>query len=623
MSWICFDRGSACLVLLVFSGLTLTEDARAQAGVWRDLRRDSLWTPWVDGFLPSPVDPGSYLPGEVIGCKILPDPDGFLYWWLANQDSALTGSLGEAAGEAREALRPAWGTAVEASLLECLGDDAPMVRASAAIALARVSESDDAFQALQGLLLDPVPDVGDSAALALGILGDSRGIPRLEEILEGEAGGDGLPPNSRRRVFAACGLALIGHCSQVEVDRLRIGASLLGPVRRRGGEPADLRATCVIALGAVPSNGLREALPSLLRLAVDPGEDPMVRAQAPNSLVKWAVAASDPAWAERVGEVLLASVGGESSSSGLDRASAFQALGQLAPFLPDQERLAIARACSRHIRSARFPRSRQMALLTLGEAAGSMAGADPHRQEAVAELLDWTTRGPHSLRPWAAFAVGRMAEVSRRLGRPALPEEATERVLKQALKERDPRSRLANILALGLMRASEAAPEVTLLMKESRDGPLVGSCAIALALMANPPRGNDILQGMRERRWRLANGILPMLPLGRFGLASVIPNLLRSMESGECRRDREAWAATALALGSLPSEESAAALMTMVTRSHDRSAWRRAYAIGALGLMFDRSGRPWHLPLSAGVNFRALPEALLDPWRGTGVFQLL
>ncbi len=117
-------------------------------------------------------------------------------------------AAGEIGGEqAREALRKALGheradvrfqavaayAAVagedaRAALSVALGDDDPLVRQSAIESLTTLGPSEDACTRIARLLTDRDEDVADEAAIALGQMGDRRGVKRLAKLAVGHRG---------------------------------------------------------------------------------------------------------------------------------------------------------------------------------------------------------------------------------------------------------------------------------------------------------------------------------------------------------------------------------------------------------------------------------------------------
>lgn len=117
-------------------------------------------------------------------------------------------AAGEIGGEhAREALRKAVGheradvrfqavaayAAVagedaRAAISVALGDDDPLVRQSAIESLTTLGPSEDACTRIARLLTDREESVADEAAIALGQLGDPRGVKRLSRLAAGPRG---------------------------------------------------------------------------------------------------------------------------------------------------------------------------------------------------------------------------------------------------------------------------------------------------------------------------------------------------------------------------------------------------------------------------------------------------
>lgn len=599
----------------------------AQVGVWRGPFDNAEWPGFDPGFLPDPASPYDPLPGEVIGCWFTIDPDSWRFWWGANQEGMLHAARSRAPLAEVAELKKDWRERVEERLVECLRDEAAVVREAAAMALARVTSSPGGFHELRFLLEDPAPDVGDVACLALGVLQDIRAIPLLWRILVGQAEeGSAEPsriPNSRRRLHAALGLSLLARGPLPQPVRNSVALELLRAATDPGN-PEDLRVACLVGLGAVPVADASAFAPPLLRILADPRQPVAVRALCSAALSKLTLSARDPAASEAVVRGLLAMTDEVTGEERIE-ASIFLALGRLAARCGSFERELVVDACLAVVEGSGPAFLIGAALLALSEAASEAEVGDPVRQRAEDALVHFVSRGYHSIRPWAALALGRMAMLRFEAGGGGMEEELAGLLFRRIPREADPEVKGAIVLALGMGRAPGAAPAIGRLMVKRLDPTLRGHCALALALLGNAAEAEEMHQVARSYHFRPTYRI--HLPLSLAGASLGCPQLgeqlLRYMEGGDFRRDWRKWAAAAQALGMLRTPSSVPRLLEALAGESVRSPVPRAYAAGALGLILGGRGEAWAVPLLDGVDHRVLPSELLDPWRHAGALQRL
>ena len=560
----------------------------------------------------------------MIGCFWTLTPDSWQFWWGAQQQGMLRSRRANAVGDQADASLVGWRERVEESLARCLRDPSPAVRQAAAVALARCSASRGAFPELRAMLDDPVPDVGDAACLALGILQDLRAVPQLMRILIGRAEGRGVgarAPNRRRRVHAALALSLLAQGPIPEWVRHGI-ARELHRIATSPAQPEALRISCLVGLGAIPVPDASAFVPALLGALALPGEDEAVRALCATAAAKIAVSSGDPSDCQRtIGQILKILDGGEEEDS--LRVSALFVLGRLAGPGGPSARAEIADACHRILEQREHDSLAGVALVALGEAVAAAAPEDPVRQQAEEAMARSVARSSSWVRPWAALAMARAAMLRPGEGGGALTVDEVELLLQRLDKESNPEIQSAIALALGMGRAHVAASSIRRELVEKRDPAFRGYGVMSLALLADAGPVEASYRAFRRRLPAHRERFPSSLAWSAFPCPPLVDDLLRDLEQGLYRRDRQHWATAAQALGAQRAPSSLPPLLDLLEAGAGGSDLPRAYAAGALGLILARRGEAWAAPLLDGVNPWALPPDLLDRWRFAGALQRL
>lgn len=485
-------------------------------------------------------------------------------WLLGNRSkSAAYDSERPGARRVREQVLPI--------LLRTLGDGFFDVRAAAALALGKTCDA-AAFDPIVGALADEHPTVAESAALALGILGDTRAVPLLLALSLDEAAGRGLVERPagvpfRTRSFATIALGLIGDASATDA-LIRVAGSQAGSVHR------DIPVAAVTALGLM-----------------DPAQDETVRflegmlRERRNDAVLRSTAA-----------VALGRLGRAESAAPLRRAlrdgdlavrrSAVLALGQVGK-AEDRQTVTML---GHTVRKANDPLSRNWACIALGRI------GSPESERILKETVSNATGAMQSfatigLALWGkttgnrpatgAFlrASMRRTRVDSNLGAHAialgiLGHRAAETDLQRLLGRKNPALRGQAAMALGMMQAKSSVPLIRALIDEgSRIPSLQKDAAIALGLIGD----------------RDAVGILSRV------LTEARTEYVQSSAS--------------LALGFI-GDRSAIAILEEVINRDGVADVARAQAVVALGVVAERRALPALHVIAVDTNYRALVEAL-------------
>ncbi len=424
--------------------------------------------------------------------------------------------------------------------IEALGDSDFEVRTAAAIALGKSGDARGSEPLRRVARKDPVREVGDSAVLGLGLLGQAADVPFLMELLLGERN------DASQRAFAAFSLGLIGgeDASAVLLQALPAAGS-------RGSLPRpEIHASVLVGLGL---SGCEAGLPTLRAAADDARLDANVRAFAVLALGRQG---------DRESLARVTALVAPRADVALRRAGAL-ALGRIAA--PTD--LEAVRALLTAARDENDPLARHFAAVALGGLRGP----------GVLEVLLTTFRAAREAdRPFLALALALQGDRS----------IVTELV--EALRdERDASRASALCVALGLLGDETAAPALEEQLASPRHPWLQGYAALALGLLGHQPSVQALRNGLESTRdGRLRINLAIALGLLHDPRARTF--LLETLRTGERFYER---GSAALALGAL---RLTTAIPDLEAVYRDRAAKDilRAYAVVALGQIADPSPVP-------------------------------
>ncbi len=426
------------------------------------------------------------------------------------------------------------------TLLRTLRDSDPIVRSASAFALARIGDPSVYPYLSSALLDDPVLSVRTHSVLALGLARIPKSVERLRAIVFEERLQD------ETRAYAMVSLGVLNSPESVAVLREVLGAS------HEGGVPYTLRLAAAYALG----------------LTEDRTYAPFVR-----SLV---IADSDDAKLRALFVLALGRVG--------DRA----ALTQLLRTLQDDHH-----------------QVRRSAAIALG------LESRPEDKDVVRALERAAiSDSDGTVRCLSEISLGRIAA----RGAPRIVE-----TLLSHLRDSQSNQRAFVALALGIAKDPASLPHLCDLLREEGSHTMKGATAVGLALLGDS-RALPILQA----EWQKSAD--PMLrsylafALGSLGDQSSIP-MLRSILSEEKNVELLRW--SAIALGLLGDKGAVSQLVALYQRNEElltrasavhgvallsggdsipflssvaesprESAYVRAYAVYALGMICDLQAQP-------------------------------
>jgi|GEM_PF-288907 len=674
----------------------------------------------------TPVGGGLDLPGVGGGGGSAPTtPDGFVdtssdltrwvYWWEFNKDPFLnlkaaihasgptTGdgiwdigdgerdgssiSLAPTRAQVRDAIEPA--------LREALASETNNdIVTGCLIALAKIGEARDENgrptrspsngELIASFLDDPNQEISETAAIALGILGDDRrtNLDRLIALVTDTSAGRELVGGDRvalrTRAFAAYGLGLVGAASSDHETRVRVIEVLTEALVAAEREATqDIAAAIVISIGLVPlaadpidadgrtlAERLERDLEGVLADGVDSLEDQVallgavfddlrldryLRAHVPTALGR-----------------LLRSLDGRADLDAHRRElKAFVSELLLVPLDPRKGRKfeeEIQQSCA-------------LALGLVGDADGDPVDA------RIRERLFDASRSQQ--RQAQNFALVALAKIAARPGEEALGTHAVgvlepdDRDALDDYRWRDARTEVAEhfvkrmsrgrsgeehfagmgagVMGWLLRRNGDRLPTATALalleeLRDAKDVDSVGAFAVATGLSGEQDGRKPLIALIERTEDPTARGYVA-LALGLLGdrdskelITSIVasseyrPELLKQsaialgllgdkrtvttlVDMLRSSRSLAAQAAIASALGFIGDRDSVTPLIEML-QDETKTASARGFAAAALGIVADRSPLPWNSRIGVDLNYRASVPTL-NSTDGKGVLNLL
>ncbi len=488
--------------------------------------------------------------------------------------------------------------------------------------------------------------VGDTAAVALGVLGSESLYPLLRDVALDTKAGREIVGNDvvgeRQRAFAAYGLGLIGQATADADVRRRIVADLVVLLETPGMATEDLKVAAMVAMGLVPlevvegtaacycgecevadpHTSLQAQVTYLMRYFTAKKEfDTLVRAHTATTLARLIEAqpAGMPAELKMgVAEVLVDSLEKSAREPEVIRESAVLALGLVGDADDDPVdgwiRWALNRAAGHG-----DPMQKRYALVALAQ-----VGSRPGRGDAPyagtpsarKDLLHHLAHAKKSVKPWAGLALGVMGFHLHEAGQPLSSDASL--ALRTALKSSKSASDLgAYGVACGLRRDAKAQALMLAKISAVKDESARAYTALGLGLLGNRASIEPLQTLLAsatdapqlQERAGLALGLL-----GDTTVAMELVTLLEQTESAETR------ASIAKALGFIGDQRSIDALVALLTREGVADATRER-AVVALGYVADSSLRSWRSALARNTNYRAETPTLTSGER-TGILDL-
>ncbi len=648
--------GLACL------SIVLLPEARAHGGTYRG---PGSGVPSGAGpATPTPGGPGPGTgggpggAGPATGGGPVADLTGWELWWGLNREPylALRTALAQGGAAARtgpaDALSGVSGRPTDAqvrlqvvpALLTALRDERnPDIATAALLALAKCGPRLEtemrarASQAIRSRLSDANQEVGETAAVALGVLGNPSDLSLLGDILaDGPAAHEACDRKrvpTRTRAFAAYALGIAADRIPNEDTQRWIAHQLVGALLDSPTATRDIPVAALIGLGLVSLDS--SAPPPESEVAVAPTRsagalyawigawfadvrrDPQVRAYAPVTLARIASRSGDELRADCVRRLSEALESG-SDEAAVVRQSCVLGLGIVAD--GDGETHDVRARSLLKLASTEGDRlARRFAWISLARV-GARPGIEGRDalNESRAYLLGALSRGSTPERPWLTLALG----VGERdaTDRGAQPSTVIQEALRKEMNAHtSPSEAGAQLLGLALSRAPAAGVLIMDRVAELVDDDARAYGALALGIAGTTAGIEPLRKLVLESRYKPRLLREAAISLGLLGDRSLTPQLVAMLRDA---RGLYALSAAATALGYIGDERSVAPLVEIAGDSA-RDAAARAFAFVALGLVSDPAPVPWNTSLAVDANWWLPPSTLFDPATGTGVLDLL
>lgn len=530
------------------------------------------------------------------------------------------------------------------ALLEALaGERNADVLTAALLALAKIGRTatpelaPKIDAAIRPFLADPVQEVAETAALALGVLAAPSSAQLMADIALDTPAGRTLVHQAetpyRTRAFACYGLGALGqHTKNPDVRRFAVH-HLVRVFESDTSATRDVKTAALVGLSLVPLElatpanasvttpmSSREAgLDWLLAVWNDKQESEHVRAFAATSAAKLgasAPAAAQAAWKLALCEVLRANSG---RTAVLEQSAAL-ALGMLGDNDDDELDVRVRQTLQRAARDA-DGLARRFALISLARI-GARNGAGAHTSEnqlALRKFLLEELEGASTpMRPWAALAVG-VSEALRLEGGGEPAKDVQVLLEKGVVQRRGPLEAGAWCLAAALSRDASARDPILEFVLTDRDSESRPHAALALGLLGWDGAVISLRRVVQDSRFRPLVLRDASIALGLLGSSEAVTSLLAMLDDSP---SLAVQSAVSSALGYVGDARAVTPLLAAVTKG-GRPDSVRAFAISALGGMCDRDPLPWNASIASSVNYWVPTATLYDPATGTGILDLL
>lgn len=649
----------------------------------------------------APTSPGSGSGGGRSGPATgLPDTGTDLtnweFWWVFNQHAYLnlkqavhgegtsTGSvewfLGQGqTGDARNRYRPTEEQIRERivpALLSSLETETNNnIITGAMVALAKIGDpkledgSDEGgfAQLIEAFVSDSNQEISETAAVALGILGNESSTPILTDLaLNNEAGRRRVAKGGmahevpyRTRAFATYGLGLIGFQSEDNGVRQRIVADLVHLLEgdAKTSSHRDLGVAAITSLGLIrldsnpdfvtPENPavlstlapaelcLESQLAYLLGTYSDKSHRFLVRAHGPTAMARL-LQSPDPAGQfdntcdeqfhglkVRVASSLVDDISKHSDLENEVQASCILGLGMLGDCDDDKIDVAIREALMSVPKNMADKQSRYFSLVALGQVSGRvgrhgddpLAGLRASRQHLAKELADGKTQ----VRPWASLAIGVMERALANRGVGLEGSSSMAAALRLSLQKAKTRREVGSFaIAAGILGDEDAKPILRDKLETSSQEETRGHCALALGLLGDLQAKEQIQAIVAESKFRPNLLRSASMGLGLIGDKDVVPTLLGMLEGSGSLASQ---ASISGALGFIGDQRSIDPLIQML-EDDSITPLARGFAAVSLGIVGDKEALPWNAKISTNSNYRANTTSLTGGG-GTGILDIL
>jgi len=518
------------------------------------------------------------------------------------------------------------------------------------IALAKIGDAPSESQAspfaerIAAFLPDKNQEISETAAVALGILGQPAAIKPLCELLKDSVEGRRLVARHevpvRTRAFAAYGLGQIGARTADEARRLEIAQALHAQLEQGEGSSRDLPVACLIAFGLTPLATIESPAEApqefsrstqieyLLAFLADPARHRLVRAHVPGAIAHLLDGELPDELRTRLRSRILQSLLERVDPRAKEAYEVLQsvalALGQLAT--TDLHDPLERRTLETLVELTREgdTQTRYFALIGLAQVGARW----PSEERASEEGLELITRtllrnlgeSKGVMPSWAALACGvlghGLASSPQAVNRIAALQSAVRAVLEET---RSPERLGACMVAAGLLGDLDASDELLRRLATQKDDGSRGYAALGLGLMDAREALGEVQTVVAESKYRPDLLKQAAIALGLMGDKKAAELLASQLATAQGLATQ---ASLSSALGFIGDRRSIDPLVAML-KDTDLTARARGFAAAALGIVGDRSRLPWNSLISRNLNYRASTSTLTDAGTGTGILDLL
>ncbi len=602
-----------------------------------------------------------------------PDLTLWQFWWGFNKDpylnlkshihsdSTLTGSddffLGHGqTNQAKDSMAPSEetirGTIVPALIKSLETETNNDIVTGAMIALAKIGDeqSEDGTSQFEELirpfLKDGNQEIAETAAVALGILGNVKSIDTLENLLLDNAAGRKLVGseagvNYRTRAFAAFGLGQIGYYTEDPEQRQRIVDILWQICESPRGRTRDVKVAAVVAMGLVPleiasaapvdpeaegplsPQNRMEQIDYLIEFFSDEKSKDkhyLVRAHAPRAIVKLMDDLNDKEIKSRVVDAIAPYVTKRGNVGVREmRQSASLAFGMLGD-LDDDDADVTIRASLQDASANADAQVKNFSVIAMGQVGGRPGdGDDPMAgvKDVRKYLLTQLSKGKTQVKPWAGLAIGVMERGL--LDNNQEPSSASLGALRQALQGTKTKIEVgAYAIACGIAGDTDAEKILLDKLDSMSDDDVRGYTAIGLGLMNSVTAIEPIQEVVEKSKYRGELLKQAAISLGLLGDKALVTKLTTMLAEAKTLTTQ---AALASALGFIGDARSVDPLVEML-QDDSLTGAARGFAAVALGIVADKEKLPWNAKFSVDINYRANTTTLTGE-SGTGLLDIL
>jgi HEAT repeat protein len=515
------------------------------------------------------------------------------------------------------------------------------------IALAKIGDvrREDGSSEFESLiakfLADGNQEIAETAAVALGILANDSSVELLADLANDTPRGRALVGDHevhyRTRAFATYGLGLIGARTSSDRVRRDISGILIGLLGRPDASTRDLKVAALVSFGLVPvaveagddpeaqrnfassrQGGIR-FLEGLLR---DETKDVLLRAHVPAALGRL-LQGAPAAEKESVVKLLIAPLAPNAKERLEVRQGCVLALGQVGDADADAIDVEIRETLLRVADESRDLQSKGFALIALGQVGGSALGRGecaPGVKACRDGLLNALTRGKTNVRTWAGIGLGVLERGLQETDQGRALESSTAReALRTVFKESMAPSPMgAFAIACGIARDSEAKQLLRDRLRGAPGNGVKGDIAVALGLVGAREAVPEIQALLKESRYDPELLKQAAIGLGLLGDKDLVPDLVKMLAQAQ---GFSSQAAIASALGFIGDSRSVTPLVEMLKKKEITES-ARGFAAVALGIVADKESLPWNSKISTNIDYRANTATLTSP-QATGILDIL